>query len=313
MSHDPARIGGGPPIAGPAETRAASIEAASLPPGLYLVATPIGSARDITLRALDVLNSADILAAEDTRRLRKLLSLHDIPLRGRRLVAHHDHNEAASAPALAEAISGGASVAFASDAGTPLISDPGYRLANEVQKTGQAVHAVPGPSALLAALMVAGLPTDRFLFAGFPPATAAARRKWLARWDGLDATLVLFESPRRVRETLMDLCDTQPERRVVICRELTKRHEERLTGTVQEMLEILPPEGPRGEVVMLLDRYLTPETAPDLEAALAARLEAGDSLRDAARIVAAMTGVPRREVYQVGLGLKSGDRSESKG
>lgn len=281
---------------------AARIEAPALPAGLYLVATPIGAARDITLRALDVLNAAPVLAAEDTRRLRQLLSLHAIPLRGRRLVAHHDHNEAASGPALVAAIAAGEAVAYASDAGTPLVSDPGYRLAAMVREAGLEVHALPGPSAVLAALMVAGLPSDAFVFAGFPPAAATARRRWLARWDGIEATVILFESPRRVKETLRDLCENHPERRMVICRELTKRFEERLAGTARELLDRVPDDGLKGEVVILLDRVAgTAATGAGIEAALAARLAAGDSLRDAADAVAAASGVPRRTVYQMGL------------
>lgn len=296
---------GNPPPAGPIPAR---IEAPALAPGLYLVATPIGAARDITLRALDVLNGAQLLAAEDTRRLRQLLTLHGIPLRGRRLVAHHDHNEAASGPALVAAIAGGASVAYASDAGTPLVSDPGYRLAAQVREAGLDVHALPGPSAVLAALMVAGLPSDAFVFAGFPPATAAARRKWLARWDGVEATLILFESPRRVKETLRDLCETCPERRMVICRELTKRFEERLAGTARELLEQVPDAGLKGEVVMLLDRVAAPVASDEgVEAALAARLAGGESLRDAADAVARQAGLPRRAVYQMGLRLARQD------
>lgn len=292
------------PMQTPAQPLAARIEAPVLPAGLYLVATPIGAARDITLRALDVLNGAEVLAAEDTRRLRQLLALHGIPLRGRRLLAHHDHNEAASSPGLVAAIAAGASIAYASDAGTPLVSDPGYRLAAAVREAGLAVHALPGPSAVLAALMVAGLPSDAFVFAGFPPATAAARRKWLARWDGADATVILFESPRRVKETLRDLCENHPERRIVICRELTKRFEERLAGSARELLDLVPDEGLKGEVVMLLDRVAAATTTEaGLEAALAARLAAGDSLRDAADAVARATGTPRRAVYQMGLRL----------
>ncbi len=292
------------PMQAAAEPLAARIEAPALPAGLYLVATPIGAARDITLRALDVLNGAGMLAAEDTRRLRQLLALHGIPLRGRRLLAHHDHNEAASSPALVAAIAAGASVAYASDAGTPLVSDPGYRLAAAVREAGLEVHALPGPSAVLAALMVAGLPSDAFVFAGFPPATAAARRKWLARWDGVEATVILFESPRRVKETLRDLCENHPERRIVICRELTKRFEERLAGSARELLDLVPEEGLKGEVVMLLDRVAgAVATEAGLEAALAARLGAGDSLRDAADAVARATGTPRRVVYQMGLRL----------
>lgn len=304
MRRPAGRQGGiSPPLTG-AVPVAAEIAATPLPAGLYLVATPIGAARDITLRALDVLNAATILAAEDTRRLRHLLQLHGIALRGRRIIAHHEHNEAASSPGLVAAIAEGASVAYASDAGTPLVSDPGYRLAAAVHAAGLAVHALPGPSAVLAALMVAGLPADRFLFAGFPPAALAARRTWLAGWEGVDATVILFESPRRVKETLGILCENDPERRIVICRELTKRFEERLTGTACELMQAIPPEGLKGEVVMLLDRS-APAPAPeaDVPAALRQRLAAGDSLRDAAAAVAQAAGLPRRRVYQIGLAM----------
>lgn len=303
---------GGRPPAQDAAPIPARIEAPTLTPGLYLVATPIGAARDITLRALDVLNGAHMLAAEDTRRLRQLLMLHAVPLRGRRLVAHHDHNEAASGPALVAAIAGGASVAYASDAGTPLVSDPGYRLAALVREAGLDVHALPGPSAVLAALMVAGLPSDAFVFAGFPPVTGSARRKWLARWDGVEATVILFESPKRVKETLRDLCETHPERRIVICRELTKRFEERLEGTAADLLAMIPDSGLKGEVVMLLDRLAPPvATDEDVEAALVARLAAGESLRDAAAVVAGMSGLPRRAVYQMGLRLAGHKEDEA--
>lgn len=281
---------------------AAGINATALSPGLYLVATPIGAARDITLRALDVLNNATILAAEDTRRLRHLLQIHAIPLRGRRIIAHHDHNEHTSSTMLVDAVAQGESVAYASDAGTPLISDPGYRLAAAMRDAGLEVHALPGASAVLAALMVAGLPADRFLFAGFPPVPKALRRKWLAQWDGIDVTVILFESPRRVKETLGILCEKDSKRRIVICRELTKRFEERLAGTACELMDAIPPDGLKGEVVMLLDRSLPAAASDeDMRAALMERLAAGDSLRDAVDAVTQATGIPRRAVYQAGL------------
>ena len=157
---------------------------ARLTPGLYLVATPIGNARDITLRALDVLAGADVLAAEDTRSARRLLEIHGVPLGGRALLPYHDHNGPRMRPRLLAEIEAGRSLAYVSDAGTPLVADPGYRLATEVVAAGFALTAVPGPSAVLAALAVAGLPTDRFLFAGFPPPQAGARRRWLEELQG---------------------------------------------------------------------------------------------------------------------------------
>lgn len=182
------------PDAEPPRRIAAQIEAGRLEPGLYLVATPIGTARDITLRALDVLNSADLLAAEDTRVMRHLMDIHGVPLRGRRILSYHDHNADRARLPLLAALKDGASVAYASDAGTPLVADPGFRLARDAAEAGARVHAVPGPSAALAALSLSGLPSDRFLFAGFPPATKSARASWLRQWAGVDAT-VIFRKP----------------------------------------------------------------------------------------------------------------------
>lgn len=276
-------------------------------PGLYLVATPIGAARDITLRALDLLNTADVLAAEDTRTLRHLLSIHGIPLRGRRLLAYHQHNETTGGdtPILA-ALAGGAVVAYASEAGTPLVSDPGFRLARAAIADGAPVYAAPGASAVLAALTVSGLPSDRFLFAGFPPATDAARSRWLDGVLGIDATVIAFESPRRVRELLGNLCQKDGERGMVICRELTKRFEEVLRGTAAELAADPRTEGMKGEVVVLIDRKTV--AGPSLEEAgkmVADAMAGGMSVRDAAHAVAEATGLPRRAVYQAAL---KGDR-----
>lgn len=284
---------------------AAAIEAGRAAPGLYLVATPIGAARDITLRALDLLNTADLLAAEDTRTLRHLMAIHGIPLRGRRIVAYHEHNEAGGAGPVLAALAAGQVVAYASEAGTPLVSDPGFRLAREAIAAGASVHAAPGASAVLAALTVAGLPSDRFLFAGFAPTADGARRRWLDGLLGVDATLVLFESPRRVRDLLGNLCEKTGERQVVICRELTKRFEEVIRGTAQALLADPRTEDPKGEIVVLIDRAAV--AGPSLEEAgalMAAARGRGLSARDAAREVAEATGLGRRELYQ--LGLKEG-------
>ncbi|MDO5703873.1 MAG: 16S rRNA (cytidine(1402)-2'-O)-methyltransferase [Paracoccus sp. (in: a-proteobacteria)] len=286
---------------------AARIEAPRLDPGLYLVSTPIGAARDITLRALDVLNGADLLAAEDTRVLRHLMDIHGVPLRGRRIVAYHDHNADRARPAILAALEQGQAVAYASDAGTPLVADPGYRLGRDAGMAGHRVHAVPGASAALAALTVSGLPSDRFLFAGFPPATRSARRDWLATWAGVDATIILFESPRRVKETLRILCETEPERVMVICRELTKKFEQVMRGTVAELAQTIPDEGLRGEIVLVLDRPAPVVVGDDdVRAALLARLDRM-SVKDAAREVAEELNLPRREVYQIALTVGKDD------
>ena len=287
----------------PPQRLEAYVAAAHLDPGLYLVATPIGTARDITLRALDVLNSADVLAAEDTRVMRHLMEIHGIPLRGRRVLPYHDHNAARARPALMAALAEGASVAYASDAGTPLVADPGYRLARDAALAGVRVHAVPGASAALAALSLSGLPSDRFLFAGFPPATASARAAWLRQWSQVDATLILFESPRRVNQTLRELCEIDPNRVTVVARELTKKFEEVIKGTAAELAADPRMDALKGEVVMLLDRPAPRETGEgDVRSALLGRL-GRMSVKDAAREVAEELGLPRRDVYQIALGL----------
>lgn len=279
--------------------------AGGLDAGLYLVATPIGAARDITLRALDILAGAEVLAAEDTRSLRQLMAIHGVALGGRRIVAYHDHNDPQARPALLAALRAGRSVAYASEAGTPLISDPGYQLARDAAAEGIAVRAAPGASALLAALAVAGLPTDRFLFAGFPPAKAGARRTFLAELAGVRATLVLYEAPGRVSRLLGEMAESLgAEREAAVCRELTKRFEEVSRGTLGALAQAFAAREVRGEVVIVVDRGLPPETSADrLDAALGAALE-DMTLRDAADAVARDLGVPRKEAYRRALQLK---------
>ncbi len=281
----------------------AHVEAARLDGGLYLVATPIGAARDITLRALDVLNSADMLAAEDTRVLRHLMDIHGIPLRGRRILAYHDHNGDRARPALMAALADGASIAYCSDAGTPLVADPGYRLAVDAAEAGARVHALPGPSSSLVALSLSGLPSDRFLFLGFPPSTATARQTFLKTWTAVDSTLILFESPRRVNRTLTDLAAIDPNRMTVIARELTKKFEEVIRGTARDLAADPRMATLKGEVVMVLDR--PGETVVD-EAQLddvIQRHMASMSVKDAAREAAQELGLPKRDVYQRALAL----------
>lgn len=279
----------------------------ALPPALHFVATPIGAARDITLRALDILASAEVLAAEDTRTLRHLMELHGIPLGGRPLVSYHDHNGAAMRPRLLTALAEGRSVAYASEAGTPLLADPGYQLARAAIAAGHAVLAAPGPSALLAALGVAGLPTDRFLFAGFPPPTAAARRRFLAEVGAVPATLILYESPKRLNQTLTDMVREFGEtRQVAVCRELTKRFETVVRGPLAEVARTYAETAARGEVVVVLDRAPPPRaTEDDVAAALTVALE-GASVKDASAVVASRLGLARRDVYQMAMRLSKG-------
>ena len=280
----------------------------TLEPGLYLVATPIGAARDITLRALDILASAEILAAEDTRQTRHLMDIHGIPLGDRPLLSYHDRNGAARRPALLAALAEGRSVAYASDAGTPLISDPGYRLVLEATAAGHRVTAAPGPSAVLAALAVAGQPTDRFFFAGFAPSQAGQRRSWVESLAKVDATLVLFESPVRVNRLFVALCEgLGKERPASLCRELTKRFEEVRRGTLGSIAESIDRDPPRGEIVLVIGRgHDTSHDALEIDAALSLALE-GSTVGAAASEVAAAFGLRRRDVYRRALALRQSD------
>ena len=274
-------------------------------PGLHLIATPIGAARDITLKALDILAQADVLAAEDTRSLRRLMEIHGIRLGDRPLVPYHDHNGPQMRPRLLEWLAQGRSVAYASEAGTPLVADPGFQLARAVIEAGLPVWSAPGPSAVLAALTVAGLPSDRFCFAGFLPAQGGARKTALAELLPIPATLVLYESPKRINRLLDELCDSGAgSRQAALCRELTKRFEDVKRGTVSALRDALHTVEPRGEIVLVLDRAAADAVVSDeaLDTALRAAL-AQERLRDAVDRVAADLRLPRRRVYQRALEL----------
>ncbi len=278
--------------------------AGAIPPGLHLVAVPIGSARDITLRALDVLAGADVLAAEDTRTLRHLMEIHGIALNGRPLVPYHDHNEGQALPRLMAALREGKSVAYAPEAGTPLISDPGFGLARAAAAEGLPVVAVPGASAVLAALAVSGLPSDRFLFAGFPPAAAGDRARFLAELAPVQATLILYESPRRAGRLLAELAETfGGARQAALCRELTKRFEEVARGNLSALAERYQSVDPKGEVVIVIDRAAV--AAPDAASIETLLQEALTrlSVKDAAAEVAEATGSAKRSIYQLALKL----------
>lgn len=275
-----------------------------LEPALHLVATPIGAARDITLRALDILASADVLAAEDTRTLRHLMEIHGIAVNGRPLIACHDHNESQVSPRILAALREGKSVAYASEAGTPLVSDPGFQLARAVLSEGLTLRAAPGPSAVLAALTVAGLPSDQFLFAGFPPASGGARQSFLEGIARVTATVILYESPKRIHRLLDELGNHLEETRpMVLCRELTKQFEETLRGSLADLRDSLAGRELRGELVVLIDR--APDQAAgeaDLDAALRRALR-DHRVKEAAAMVAEALNLPRRDVYQRALRL----------
>lgn len=278
--------------------------------GLYLVATPIGSARDITLRALDILASADLIAAEDTRTARKLMDIHAIPLRERLLIAFHDHSGTGAVGRIIADIANGRSVAYVSEAGTPLVSDPGFELARAAIAAGLPVIAAPGASAVLTALTVAGLPTDRFLFAGFLPASKAQREVEIAGLRDVAATLVFYESPRRLGEMLADLRDGMGgARQVAVARELTKRFEEVRRGTLAEMAETYADETVKGEVVVVVGRAGAEVVADDTVRAALQDAMRTMRIKDAATMVAGALGLPRRQVYQVALQLGDDDES----
>jgi 16S rRNA (cytidine1402-2'-O)-methyltransferase len=276
--------------------------------GLYFVSTPIGTARDITLRALDVLASADVIAAEDTRTARKLMDIHGIPLNGRPLVAYHDHSGDAVRNRLVAGIEKGGSVAYASEAGTPLVADPGYVLARSVIDAGLFVTSAPGPSAVLTALAVSGLPTDHFFFAGFLPNTKTARVSELARLRDIPGTLIFYESPKRVHGMLGDVADTYGNmRQCVLCRELTKKFEEVIRGTVGEVNAEIEERSLKGEIVVLIDQDRAEAVDDmDIEAALRDAMK-NMRIKDAATAVAGSFGLQRRQVYQMALELGKRD------
>ena len=282
------------------------LEAPRLAAGLYLVATPIGNLRDMTLRALEVLAGADSVACEDTRVTRKLLDHYGLSAA---LMPYHDHNAETARPKILEKIAAGQAVALVSDAGTPLISDPGYKLVRAATAAGHAVTAAPGASAVLAALCLAGLPTDRFFFEGFLPAKEAARRARIAELARIPATLVLFESGPRVAAALTDLAAGLGAREAAIARELTKLHEEVRRKTLDELArDYAAGAETRGEFVIVIAPPATSEQpgAAEIDALLRAAL-ARLSLKDAVAEVASATGEPRRTLYGRALELTKDD------
>ena len=274
---------------------------APLEPGLYVVATPIGNLRDITLRALDVLAQADLVLAEDTRVAGKLLQAFDLSAKLERC---DEHGESRATPRAMAALAAGQRVALVSDAGTPLVSDPGYRVVRDAAEAGHRVIPIPGASALLAGLAAAGLPTDRFLFAGFPPPKSAARRTFLEELAGIRATLVFFEGGSRLADSLADMAAVLGDREAVVCRELTKLYETIVRGRLSELAADPRFEAPKGEIVVLVGPGReTQATAADADAALRdalARLKPADAAAEVAKAL----GLPRRDLYRRAMELK---------
>ena len=281
-----------------------AFEAPPPAPGLYVVATPIGHLGDVSMRALATLAAADIVACEDTRITTRLLQRYaiDVPL-----TAYHEHNAARQRPKLLAALAEGKRVVLVSDAGTPLISDPGYRLVHEALDAGHAVVPVPGASALLAALVVSGLPTDSFFFAGFLPPKSAARKKRLAALAAVPGTLVFYESPHRTAAALAEMAEVLGAgRQAAVARELTKIHETVRRGTLGELAGVFAGEPePKGEIVILIapPGAAVPPTEAEIDESLAAMLESM-SASEAAAALAAQTGLPRRDLYERVLALK---------
>lgn len=279
----------------------------SLQAGLHFVGVPIGTARDITLRALDVLASADVLAAEDSRSLRHLMDIHGVPLAGRQVHALHDHSGEGVTERLIAAMAEGKAVAYASEAGMPLIADPGFELGRAAGQAGHMVTCAPGPSAVLTALVLGGLPTDAFFFAGFLPNATVARRKALEKLREVPGTLVFYESPKRLAAMLGDAADVLGgDRAAAVCREITKKFEETRRGTLLELGAAYGAKSVKGEVVVLIDRNRSEKITivaleEDLQEALSSH-----SMRDAVDMVAQAHDIPRRQVYQMALALSKG-------
>lgn len=271
-------------------------------PGLYLVATPIGNMGDITYRAVEVLGVADVVACEDTRVTGKLMTRLGLD---RPMMPYHEHNAERARPELIERLKQGQIVALVSDAGTPLISDPGYRLVKACVAEGLTVTALPGASAVITALQLSGLPNDRFLFAGFLPTKAAARRKALREVAKVPATIMFYESPNRLGESLADMAAILGAREAAVARELTKLHEEVARGDLFALANRYADNPPKGEVVVVVapPSDSLPPDEEELDQRLRAAVDAGASIKDAAALIAAETGFPRRDIYARALRL----------
>lgn len=285
----------------------ADADGAALPPGLYVTATPIGHARDLSFRALEVLTKADLIAAEDTRVTVKLLSLYGIQSP---MISYREENATKAGPLILRRLAEGACVALVTDAGTPGVSDPGAVLVAEAAAAGHRIVSVPGPSALAAAWSLSGMTAAHVLFAGFLPARGAERRAALIRLKSLEAALVFYESPHRIAESLADMAAILGPRPAVLCRELTKRHEETRRGTIPELAALAgdDPNLSRGEIVLVIgppEAEAETASAEALDAALTKAL-ATMSVKEAAGAVAGALGLARRSVYARALQLKEG-------
>ena len=279
----------------------------SVPEGrLVVVATPLGNLGDLAPRALETLTSADVVYCEDTRHSRTLFAAHGVSPR-QRLLALHEHNEAEVSLEVVQRVARGELVALVSDAGTPGISDPGARVVAAVVAGGGVVSTVPGPSAVVAALSISGLATDRFVMEGFLPRKAGERAQWYEAWARESRTVVAYESPQRLATTLTELAERFPARQAVVARELTKVHEEVVRGSLAELADVFATRAALGEVVLVVaGASAAPLDGAQVDDALRAALAGGSSVRDAAREVADALGVAHREAYRRALALRGG-------
>ena len=276
------------------------LKRAPLENALYIIPTPIGNLQDITLRGLNALMGVDILACEDTRTTQKLLDAFQISVK---TIPYHDHNGTSMRPKITQALSEGKSVGLVSDAGTPLVSDPGFKLVRDVLNAGQKVIPLPGASAPLTALCGAGLPSHHFTFVGFLPQKSGARKSALGQFQDYHHTLIFFESPSRLCDTLLDMQNTLGNRPVVVARELTKVYEEFISGDCATVIEHYQANPPKGEIVILLGTPETDQPTQDIDTLLRQALT-DNSTKDAAHMVAEITGRPKKEIYQRALTLK---------
>lgn len=274
--------------------------ASKVRPGLYLVATPIGNLGDITLRAIETLRAVDVIACEDTRVSGFMLKSHDIK---RPLISIHDHNELQDSAKIIARIEEGQAVALISDAGMPLISDPGYKLVQEVRKKGLYITSLPGANSVLMALQLSGLPSDAFSFLGFLPSKTMARKEKLIKLKTIPITMIFFDSANRVEDTLADILETMGDREMALARELTKMFEDVWQGKVSELIERIKADGPpRGEIVLVV-AGASEEEDLDVEAILKDALE-HNSLKDAVALVMGRTGLPKKEIYSLALEIQ---------
>lgn len=273
---------------------------------LILVSTPIGNLSDISKRAIDTLNNADIIACEDTRTSSSLFSL--IGVKANKLIAYHEHNADDMCPKIISYLEKGLTVALVSDAGTPLISDPGYRLVRSCRQKGLEVTTVPGANAVLSALQLSGLPSDTFLFAGFLPNKQAARKKHLNVFKSVPATLIFYETANRLTDSLTDILEVLGNREMAVVREITKKFEETKTDTVSNLISYYEENGqPKGELVLVIDRNSKKEEVLDIDELILKTL-GSSSVKDTAEIVSKISGYSKKEIYKKTLDIKNGKK-----